>query len=92
MPEKYTSKTHPALPESRFFHILQLSFIDLMILFCEMHLFSLEAFKQIHQKTILFVILSEKTIFYCTLIYIYNIQYTYLKNHTFETLFSLQMT
>lgn len=71
MPEKCTSKTHPALPESGFFHILHLSFIDLMILFCEMYLFSLETLKQIYHKSLLFVILSEKK--YSILFYIYNI-------------------
>lgn len=103
--EKYASKTHPDCQKVGFSHILHLSFIDLiiifckmylfidvMIIFCEMYLFRLEALMQIYHKTLLFVVLGEKNIFYYTFLDIYYIQYTYWKNLTFEILFSLQMT
>lgn len=60
MHEKYTSKHILHCQKVSFSYILHLSFINLMIIFCEMYLFSLEALMQIYHKTFLFVILSEK--------------------------------
>lgn len=88
MHEKYTSKHILHCQKVGFSHILHLSFIDLMILFCEMYLFSLEALMQIYHKTFLFVILCENNIFCYTFLYIYYTFYILKKSYLWKFIFS----
>lgn len=46
--------------EIGFSHILHLSMLDLMMLFCEMHVINPEALMQNNHKTLIFVIVSKQ--------------------------------